>query len=102
MAFIKERIIKKHNFYLCFTPIEIDGAFSCHLYNKKENMIYMGSDKIKSKSFKFSNVVNFEYDIIVPIKETVYEEIMRMNFIEIIHLGINGVLKKYNLEEHGI
>lgn len=102
MAFIRECLVKKHNFYLCFTPIDADGAFSCHLYNKKENTIYMGSDRIKSYTVQLSNAINFDYDMIIPIKETTYEEIMRMNFIEIIHLGINGVLKKYNLEEYGV
>jgi hypothetical protein len=102
MAFIREHLVKKHNFYLCFTSIATDGAFSCHLYNKKENTIYMGSDKIKSKNVQLSNAINFDYDTIIPIREIVYEDIMRMNFIEIIHLGVNGVLKKYNLEEYAV
>ena len=99
MAFITEQLMKKHNFYLCFTPIETGGAFSCHLYNKITKITYLGSDKIKDET---RNVNNFEYEIIIPITEITYENIMIMNFIEIIHLGVNGVLKKYNLEEYAV
>lgn len=97
--FIKDLIDKRHKFYLCFTKINSDGDFSCHLYNTIENVTYMGSDKIKSKT---TRVINFEYDIVIPIRETVYNDILNMYFVEVLSLGVNGMLKKYNLEEHGI
>jgi hypothetical protein len=99
MAFIREYAIKKHNFYLCISKKEDESSFSCHLYNKVENTVYVGLDKIKSKKTTY---MELEYELIIPIKETVYEEIYNMNFVEIIHLGINGILQKYNLDEYAV
>lgn len=99
MALITERLNKGQNFYLCFTRIEYDGAFSCHLYDRINKITYMGSDRIKSKK---TNYRLFDYEIIIPIREMVFEEIMNMYFVEVISLGINGLLKKYNLDEYAI
>ena len=97
MAYVKDCVDK--NFFLCFTHIEEDGAFSCHLYNRITKITYLGSDKIKDTS---KNTNHFEYELIIPITEMLYEEIMNKSFVEILYLGIHDVLKKYNLVEYSI
>lgn len=87
-------LIDGKNFYLCF--VNDSGVFSCHLFDRIKNITYVGSDKIRSAT----SYRKFNYDLIIPIKEVIFNEILNMQFIEIAYFGVDGLLKKYNLEEY--